>query len=57
MKTPANLPKYPNLSVVVKAALSLARGSADVERGISRSGKVLSDDKVNMSCRTLNAKL
>lgn len=49
--------KYPLLTTVVKAALSLSHGSADVERGFSRSKLVLSEDKTCMLVRTLNAKL
>ncbi|KAJ8672129.1 hypothetical protein QAD02_003388 [Eretmocerus hayati] len=52
-----NVPRYPNITHVVKAALSLVHGSADVERGFSKSGKILTKDKTKMCERTLNAKL
>jgi hypothetical protein len=37
-------PKYPNVSMVVKACLTLARGNADVEQGFSGSGCILTED-------------
>ncbi len=45
-------PTYPNLEVIVKA--SLAHGNADIERGFSTSGRVLTEDKAQMSECTLN---
>jgi len=42
---------------VVKACLTLSHGSAEVERGFSRSGNILTDDKSSMSCRILNGHL
>lgn len=48
--------RYPLISYVVKAALSLPHGSADVERGFSTSGQLLTEDKTKMSKRSLNAK-
>lgn len=50
-------PKYPTITKVVKASLTLAHGSADIERGFSTSGRVLTPDKASMSVETLNAKL
>jgi hypothetical protein len=50
-------PKYPLITKVVKACLSLSHGSADVERGFSRSKLILTEDKACMLERTLNAKL
>lgn len=47
--------KYPNVSMVVKAALSVSHGNADVERGFSTSSRILTDDRASMSERTLNA--
>lgn len=49
--------RYSNVTRVVKAALSLTHGSADVERGFSESGRVLTDDRANMDLQTLNARL
>ncbi|KAJ8684032.1 hypothetical protein QAD02_019824 [Eretmocerus hayati] len=50
-------PRYTNTTRVIKAALSLVHGSADVERGFSKSGNILSSDKTRMTLRTLNAKI
>ena len=50
-------PKFPTVAKVVKVCLSMSHGSADVERGFSLSGRVLSEDKTAMCLRTLNAKL
>ncbi|CAI6357860.1 unnamed protein product [Macrosiphum euphorbiae] len=49
--------KYPLLSKVVKAALSVSHGNADVERGFSCSANYLTDDRASMSEKTLNAAL
>lgn len=49
--------KYPFITKVVKAALTLSHGSADIERQFSVSGNVLTEDKTAMSCRMLNARL
>lgn len=51
------LPKFPAVTKIVKCFLALTHGSADVERGFSTSGDVLTDDKTLMTERTLNAKL
>lgn len=47
--------KYSEITRVVKAALSLIHGSSQVEREFSESGLFLSEDKTQMSERTLNA--
>ncbi|KAL4148221.1 hypothetical protein QTP88_002503 [Uroleucon formosanum] len=49
--------KYPFITKVVKAALTLSHGSADIEWQFSVSGNVLTEDKTAMSCRMLNAQL
>lgn len=49
--------KYPIISEVIKASLSLTHGNADVERNFSNSGRVLTDEKTAMSLRMLNARL
>lgn len=49
--------RYPLITQVVKAALSLPHGSASVERGFSESGKILTDDQTNMQEKTLDARL
>jgi len=49
--------KYPIVTQVVKACLTLSHGSAEVERGFSKSGNILTDDKSAMSCRMLNGRL
>ncbi len=48
-------PKYPVVLKVVKAALTLSHGSADIERGFSASRRILIEDRTSMSERTLNA--
>lgn len=55
LKNRSNL-RYPVTTHVVKAALSLTHGSADVERGFSESGRILTEDKTNMNENTLNAR-
>lgn len=47
--------KYPNVSKIVKACLSLVHGSADIERSFSCSGRILTEDRASMCERTLNA--
>nr|XP_042899394.1 uncharacterized protein LOC110283431 [Parasteatoda tepidariorum]XP_042899395.1 uncharacterized protein LOC110283431 [Parasteatoda tepidariorum]XP_042899396.1 uncharacterized protein LOC110283431 [Parasteatoda tepidariorum] len=49
--------KYTNLSKVIKPALTLIHGSADVERGFSRSARIMTEDRASMSIRMLNARL
>ena len=51
-------PKYPILASVVKVALSLSHGQADVERGFSVNKQILSDrtvlsEKVLCATRTV----
>jgi len=41
----------------VKACLTLSHGNADVERGFSRSGCVLSENNTAMPRKELNARL
>ena len=50
-------PKYHNVSMVVKACLTLSHGNADVERGFSRSGCILTGNNTAMSLKMLNARL
>jgi hypothetical protein len=50
-------PKYPNISMVVKACFTLSHGNADVEREFSRSGCILTKDNTAMSLKILNARL
>ncbi|XP_043465120.1 uncharacterized protein LOC122500314 [Leptopilina heterotoma] len=57
LKSQVNNYKYPEIKRVVQNALALTHGNADVERGFSLSSRVLTEDKSNMSERTLNAKL
>ncbi|KAE9523755.1 hypothetical protein AGLY_015815 [Aphis glycines] len=49
--------KYPLLNKVVRAALSIFHGNADVDRGFSCSANYLTDDRASMSEKTLNAAL
>ena len=48
--------RYPTLIKVVQAALTLTHGSADVERGFSESGRILTDERSSMSEKALNAR-
>ena len=50
-------PRYPVITIIVKAILSLVHGNADVERGFSDSGNLLTENKAMMKERTLNAQL
>lgn len=54
---PCKSKKYPNLTILVKAALLLFHGSADVERSFSDSPNILTDDKSSMSIELLNVRL
>ncbi|KAE8738025.1 hypothetical protein FOCC_FOCC016506 [Frankliniella occidentalis] len=54
---PDGQPKFPNIVKVVKAALPIAHGSSDVERGFSESKKQLRPDQARMEERLFNAKL
>ena len=49
--------KYPELTKLIKAMLTLSPDSADVELGFSSSGRILSEDQVLMSERILDARL
>jgi len=50
-------PKYPSVSMVIKARLSLSHGTADVEQGFSKSGCILTDTNTAMTLKMLNARL
>ncbi|KAK2719806.1 hypothetical protein QYM36_005321 [Artemia franciscana] len=41
--------KYPELTKLIKAVLTLSHGSADIKRGFSRSGRILGEDQALMS--------
>ena len=41
-------PKYVNLMVVVKAALCISHGQADVERGFSFNKHIVDETRVNL---------
>lgn len=47
--------KYPTLEKVVKTALILSHGNAQVERGFSQSGHIMTDERSSTSERTLNS--
>ena len=48
---------YPELTKLIKASLTLSPGSADVEYGFSRSGRIIGEDQALMSERVLDARL
>ncbi|KAK2722293.1 hypothetical protein QYM36_002727 [Artemia franciscana] len=48
---------YQELTKLIKASLTLSPGSADVEYGFSRSGKIIGEDQALMSERVLDARL
>jgi hypothetical protein len=50
-------PKFPLVTKIVKASLSLVHGSADVERRFSDSGNQLTEERASMSIKTLNARM
>lgn len=52
-----NTHTFPCISKVIKSVLSISHGQADIERGLSQSGLILTDDKTNLGLRTLNARL
>lgn len=56
-KSIAKEEKYPSVVKVIKAALTLIHGSADVERSFSASGRMLTEDRASMNERTLNSLL
>lgn len=49
--------KYPTLEKIVKVILTIYHGNADVERGFSLSGRIVTNETASMSERTLNSKL
>ena len=55
MKYAVGVLKYPLIIKVVKAALSLAHGNAEVERGFQESAKDVTKDRVVLSEASLNA--
>ena len=46
--------KYPQVFKVVKSALILAHGNADVERGFSESGKSVTKERIRLSESSIN---
>ena len=46
--------KFPSIMKVVKTALILGHGNAEVERGFSESGKSVADDRVRLSEASIN---
>jgi hypothetical protein len=50
-------PKYLNVSMVVKAGLTLSLGNADVKQGFPRSGCIVAEDRTAVSLKMLNARL
>ncbi|KAK2726285.1 hypothetical protein QYM36_000669, partial [Artemia franciscana] len=46
--------KYPELTKLIKAVLTLSHGSADVECGFLHSGRILGEDQALMSERVLD---
>lgn len=56
-KTSLGAPKYPQITLLAKACLTLSHGNSDVERGFSISQRVLSEEKTSMSQKMLNARL
>jgi len=55
MKCMTGEPKYPQASKVVKAALALSHGNAEVERVFSASRRYLTEDRASLSEKTVNA--
>ncbi|XP_067136817.1 uncharacterized protein [Centruroides vittatus] len=49
--------RYPSVTKLVKSALTLSHGNADVERGFSISRRALPPDRASMSERMLNSLL
>ncbi|KAK2701410.1 hypothetical protein QYM36_019933, partial [Artemia franciscana] len=49
--------KYPKLTKLIKAMLTLLPGSTDVEHGFSCSGRIIGEDQAVMSERVLDARL
>jgi len=48
LKDPHGGPKYPSVSMVIKARLSLSHKNADVEQGFSKSGCIVTDTNTAM---------
>ena len=46
--------KYPTILSVVKAALTLAHGNSEVERGFSDCGKTVTVDRTHLSKASIN---
>ena len=46
--------KFPSIMKVVKTALILGHGNAEVERGFPESRKSVSDDRVRLSDASIN---
>jgi predicted outer membrane protein len=49
--------KYPLVSKIVKAALCMSHGNADVGRDFSWSGRIMTEEKSSMKVKMLNARL
>jgi hypothetical protein len=54
---PNNASKFPKLSLLIKSALVIPHGNADVERSFSVNGNVLTDTRTQMSAESLNGLL
>lgn len=48
---------FPTVSRIIKSVLSIAHGSGGIERMISQSGLILTEDRTRTCIRTLNARL
>ena len=57
LKNPLGQKRFPIMELVVKKALILSCCNADVERGFSISGQILSEFDTQMSLRMLNSRL
>jgi hypothetical protein len=55
LKDAMGQPKYPNLMLIVKPALSLSHGQADVERGFSLKKRIACDSRVSLNQKTITA--
>jgi len=47
--------KYPNVSIVVKACLTLSHGNADAGRGFTRSSCIITENNTAISGKKLEA--
>jgi len=54
LKTSSGNTKYPHLTNVVKAALVLPHGNADVERGVSVNNRVVTAERNKLGEVTIN---